>query len=165
MGCRVELSAAASAAGDGPVARPVTPNWPARPIARTFGSRRRGTPPVRGKGSAHPVSAAGPSTSFGPICAAWQGSVACVRAILAHPRGRALVNARDATWHAAPLGWCVHGSTNCENPGADHAAVARLLVEAGSVPDPEWQDMPAWLEALLRGASCRASIDGVRGAC
>lgn len=37
------------------------------------------------------------------------------------------------------------------NPGADHATVARLLVEAGSVPDPEWQDVPAWLEAAVRG--------------
>jgi len=93
----------------------------------------------------------GPSGGTALHCAAWQGSVACVRAVLAHPRGRALANARDATWHATPLGWCVHGSTNCGNPSADHATVARLLVEAGSVPDPEWQDVPAWLEAAVRG--------------
>jgi ankyrin repeat protein len=78
-------------------------------------------------------------------CAAWKGSVAAVRAILRHTRGRALVHVRDATFGGTPLGWCWHGSENCGNPSGDYAAVARLLLEAGATPDPEWQDAPAWL--------------------
>lgn len=82
-------------------------------------------------------------------CAAWQGSVDCVRAVLAYEQGRALVNAHDATWHGTPLGWCWHGSEHCGDPQADHAAVARLLVAAGTVPDAEWRDVPEWLAKII----------------
>jgi ankyrin repeat protein len=82
-------------------------------------------------------------------CAAWEGSAAGVRAILGHPRGRALVNERDSTFHGTPLGWCWHGSENCGNPGADYATVARLLLEAGTVPDPGWQQIPGWLQSII----------------
>jgi ankyrin repeat protein len=68
-------------------------------------------------------------------CAAWEGAVRCVAAILRHPARAALLAARDATHNATPLGWCCHGSLNCGNRGADHAAVARLLVAAGARPD------------------------------
>lgn len=65
-------------------------------------------------------------------CAAWEGSVDCVSAILSHPAGRALIDVRDSTYGGTPLSWCCHGSRNCGNPGADHGAVARLLIDAGS---------------------------------
>jgi len=68
-------------------------------------------------------------------CAAWEGSAACVEAILRHAAARPLVEHRDATWGATPLGWCCHGS--CHGPRGDHAAVARLLLEAGARPDPD----------------------------
>ncbi len=82
-------------------------------------------------------------------CAAWEGSVEAVRAILEHPRGRALVNTRDATWHGTPLGWCWHGSENCRHPRADYPEVARLLVAAGTRPDEDWENVPAWLKRIL----------------
>lgn len=82
-------------------------------------------------------------------CAAWEGSAAGVRAILAHPRGQDLANERDATFHGTPLGWCWHGSANCGNPDADYEEVARLLLEAGTVPDADWKDEPAWLRSLI----------------
>jgi ankyrin repeat protein len=83
-------------------------------------------------------------------CAAWVGSVACVEALLRHPRGRALVDARDATYGATPLGWCVHGAGQCGHRGADHGAVARLLLEAGAKPGPECDDAPEPMRAVIR---------------
>ncbi|CAN5781537.1 hypothetical protein BH23GEM9_BH23GEM9_28270 [soil metagenome] len=68
-------------------------------------------------------------------CASWQGSVAAVEALLRHPAGRALVNARDTTYNATPLGWCAHGAEHSGRPTADHAAVERLLLEAGASPE------------------------------
>ena len=70
-------------------------------------------------------------------CAAWEGSVACVDALLRHPTGRALIETRDRQYGGTPLGWCCHGSLHCGNPNADHAAVARLLVAAGARIDPD----------------------------
>src|SRR5690606_13459855 len=84
-------------------------------------------------------AATGPSGGTALHCAAWAGSGGCVRAILAPPRGRALATARDATWNGTPLGWCWHGSVHCGNPIADHTGVARLLVDAGTVPDRDWE--------------------------
>ncbi|HEX2167538.1 MAG TPA: ankyrin repeat domain-containing protein, partial [Longimicrobiales bacterium] len=82
-------------------------------------------------------------------CAAWEGSAAGVQAILGHARGRALVNHRDATFHGTPLGWCWHGSANCSNPNADYDGVARLLLQAGTIPDPDWESVPPWLLSLI----------------
>jgi ankyrin repeat protein len=69
-------------------------------------------------------------------CAAFEGSVDCVAAILSRPAGRRLVTVRDGTYQGAPLGWCRHGSLGCGNPRSDHAAVARLLIAAGAPVDP-----------------------------
>lgn len=83
-------------------------------------------------------------------CAAWNGSVDCVRPLLGHPRGRALVGARDERYGATPLGWCCHGAQHCGNPAADHAAVARLLLDAGARPDPGWEQAPEPVRAVIR---------------
>lgn len=82
-------------------------------------------------------SASGPKGGNALHCAAWEGSVASVAAILRYPAGRALINTREATYNGTPLGWCCHGSRNCGNPLADHAAVARLLLAVGAQTDRE----------------------------
>jgi ankyrin repeat protein len=83
-------------------------------------------------------------------CAAWEGSVPCVQALLRHPRGRALVAHPDATYGATPLGWCCHGAQHCGNPAADHVTVARLLLEAGARPGPDCEQAPAAIQAVIR---------------
>jgi ankyrin repeat protein len=81
-------------------------------------------------------SVSGPTGGTALHCAAWEGSVECVAAILRYPRGRALIHVQDDTYHGTPLNWCDHGSLNCGNPRADHAEVARLLLTAGAqVPE------------------------------
>jgi hypothetical protein len=82
-------------------------------------------------------------------CASWVGSAPGVHALLADPRGRALVNVRDATYGSTPLGWCIHGAQHCASPGGDYAAVTRLLLTAGAKPDPGWQDAPAEVRAVF----------------
>jgi ankyrin repeat protein len=74
----------------------------------------------------------GPSGVSALHCAAWEGSPECVAAILAYPAGRALIETRDSAYDNTPLGWCIHGSVNCERPQANHAETARLLIEAGA---------------------------------
>jgi ankyrin repeat protein len=83
-------------------------------------------------------------------CAAWEGSAAAVAAILRYPRGRALLSTRDASYGGTPLGWCLHGAQNCGRAGADHAAVARLLLDAGAIVDPGWEDAPEPVRAVIR---------------
>jgi ankyrin repeat protein len=89
-------------------------------------------------------------------CAAWEGSVECVTAILAYPTGRALLNSRDSAYGGTPLSWCSHGSRNCGNPHADHGAVARLLIAAGAPTDAgmlDWEcseEMKAAIAESLR---------------
>ena len=87
------------------------------------------------------TTGSGPTGGTALHCAAWEGSVACVAALLAHPSGLALIEARDRMYNGTPLGWTAHGSLNCGNPNADHAEVARLLIAAGARVDPnaEWQ--------------------------
>jgi ankyrin repeat protein len=101
-------------------------------------------------------SVTGPTGGNALHCAAWEGSVDCVAAILRHPAGRALLETRDSTYHGTPLGWCCHGSANCGNPSANHAEVARLLLAAGARPDPEMigcsDAMQVVLELALRDA-------------
>ena len=82
-------------------------------------------------------SVSGPTGGTALHCAAWEGSVGCVSAILRYPSGRALVNAREPSFNGTPLSWCSHGSVNCGNPDADHAGVARLLIESGAHVDAE----------------------------
>lgn len=87
-------------------------------------------------------------------CAAWQGSVDSVRAILAVEKGRALLESRDPSYSGTPLDWCGHGSTNCGDPRANHAAVARALLDAGArVHD----DMPGSdeFQAVIESAGAR----------
>ena len=79
-------------------------------------------------------SASGPTSGTALHCAAWQGSVECVAALLRHPSGRALIDVRESAYQGTPLHWCCHGSMNCGNPRADHVEVARLLLAAGAKP-------------------------------
>jgi hypothetical protein len=76
--------------------------------------------------------AGGPPGGSALHCAAWEGSVECVAALLRYPIGRALIETHDPTHQGTPLGWCCHGSLNCGNPRANHAEVARLLIAAGA---------------------------------
>ena len=102
-------------------------------------------------------SGSGPTGGNALHCAAWQGSVDCVAAILRRPAGRALLEVREPTYGGTPLSWCSHGSANCGDLRADHAAVARLLIAAGARVDPDmadWEGSDAFMavieEALLR---------------
>jgi ankyrin repeat protein len=84
--------------------------------------------------------APGPDTGTALHCAAWQGRREIVRMILSHERVLArrdeLVNAIEPTHQAKPFGWCCHGSINCRNPAGDYPAVAKELLAAGAIPDP-----------------------------
>jgi hypothetical protein len=80
------------------------------------------------------------------------GSVACVRSLLRYEPGRALVNARDETYGATPLGWCLHGAEHCGAGGADYPTVARLLLEAGATPDPGWESASEAVRAMIQDA-------------
>jgi hypothetical protein len=83
-------------------------------------------------------------------CAAWEGSPATVRAILRHEdRGR-LLHDRDPNYDATPVGWCCHGAVHCGNPAADHAAVMRLLLEAGADPPDDTADLPEAVKRVIR---------------
>jgi hypothetical protein len=86
-------------------------------------------------------SVPGPQRATALHCAAWEGSVECVMAILTYPAGRALIDVKEPSYGGTPLSWCSHGSVNCGNPKADHASVARLLIAAGSQVT---QDMRDW---------------------
>ncbi|HEY4307095.1 MAG TPA: hypothetical protein VGM82_21670 [Gemmatimonadaceae bacterium] len=94
-------------------------------------------------------SGAGAGAGNALHCAAWQGSAASVAALLAHSSGRALVNSREPTHQGTPLGWCCHGSTNCGDPRADHAEVARLLIAAGAKVDPKMDGCSDEMQAVL----------------
>lgn len=101
-------------------------------------------------------SASGPKGANALQCAAWEGSAACVEAILRRPTGRALLEVREPTFGGTPLSWCSHGSANCGNRNADHAAVARLLIAAGARLEPamaDWEGSDAFqavIEEALR---------------
>jgi hypothetical protein len=94
-------------------------------------------------------SVSGPTGGTALHCAAWEGSVGCVSAILRYPRGRALIHTPDSTYNGTPLNWCNHGSLNCHNPKADHAEVARLLLAAGAGV-PEMFEASDAVTAVLR---------------
>ena len=70
-------------------------------------------------------SVSGPTGGTALHCAAWEGSVACVDALLRHPSGRALL-----AYGGTPVDWCRHGAEHCGNVQANHAAVERLLLAA-----------------------------------
>lgn len=98
------------------------------------------------------TSVSGPTGGNALHCAAWEGSVACVSAILRYPSGRALLESIDPTYGGTPLSWCCHGSRNCGNPGADHAEVARLLLAAGARSGPSLQECSDAMQAVLEAA-------------
>ncbi|MBW3552291.1 MAG: ankyrin repeat domain-containing protein [Gemmatimonadetes bacterium] len=83
-------------------------------------------------------------------CAAWNGSVPCVAAILRHERGSQLVTDRDPHYDSTPLGWCCHGAMHCGNPAADHGSVARLLLEAGADPPVDTGELPDAVRQAIR---------------
>ena len=83
------------------------------------------------------TSVSGPTAGTALHCAAWEGSVPCVDAILRYPAGRALIDVRDRMYGGAPLNWCCHGSAHSGNRKANHAEVARLLINAGGRVDPD----------------------------
>jgi hypothetical protein len=85
-------------------------------------------------------SVPGPQRATALHCAAWEGSVECVMAILTYPAGRALIDVKEPSYGGTPLSWCSHGSVNCGNPKADHATVARLLIAAGSQVTEDMRD-------------------------
>jgi ankyrin repeat protein len=97
-------------------------------------------------------SASGPTGGNALHCAAWQGSVRSVAALLSYPSGRALLNVREPMYQGTPLSWCCHGSRNCGDPRADHAGVARLLLDAGAPIDPKLTDCSDEMQAVLTDA-------------
>jgi ankyrin repeat protein len=97
-------------------------------------------------------SVTGPTGGNALHCAAWEGSVDAVSAILQYPRGRALLETREPVWNGTPLSWCCHGSRNCGNPHANHAEVARLLIAAGATVDPGLEGCSERMQAVLDAA-------------
>jgi hypothetical protein len=89
--------------------------------------------------------------------AAWEGSAETVVALLRHPAAAELVSIRDANYDATPLGWCCHGSLH-GNRCHDHAAAARLLLDAGARTGPDTAEASSAVQAIL--ASWRATSDG-----
>lgn len=75
--------------------------------------------------------------------AAMEGWPDAVRVLLAHG---ASVTARDREFKAQPLLWAAEGS-RMQRSGRDHAAVGRLLLDAGSPTDWEQSEEPS--EALI----------------
>jgi len=106
-------------------------------------------------------SGSGPTGGTALHCAAWQGSVECVTALLAHPSGRALLEARDSTYQGTPLQWCCHGSVDCGDPRADHVQVARSLLTTGAKPEPGGNVSDAVAEVI---DEWRAAAKGRRAA-
>jgi ankyrin repeat protein len=89
--------------------------------------------------------------------AAWEGSAETVVALLRHPAAAELVSIRDANYDATPLGWCCHGSLH-GNRCHDHAAAARLLLDAGARTGPDTAEASSAVQAIL--ASWRATGEG-----
>ena len=98
----------------------------------------------------------GPTGGNALHCAAWQGSVGSVAAIVQYPSGKALIDSREPVYNGTPLSWCCHGSRNCGDPNADHAGVARVLIAAGAKVDPGLnacsEEMQAVLDAAIRAS-------------
>ncbi len=75
--------------------------------------------------------------------AAMEGNVEAARVLLAHG---ASVSARDGEFHAPPLIWAAEGARNSTRDDGAHAAVGRMLLEAGSPVD--WEGGPEPAEAV-----------------
>ncbi len=76
--------------------------------------------------------------------AAMEGWPDAVRVLLAHG---ASVTARDKEFHGQPLIWAAEGSRSVKRAGRDHAAVARLLLAAGSTLN--WETTAEPSEGIL----------------
>ena len=102
-------------------------------------------------------SVPGPQRATALHCAAWEGSVESVMAILTYPSGRELIDRREPSYGGTPLSWCSHGSVNCGNPKADHATVARLLIAAGSQVTEDMRDWgsPGFQSAIAEALESR----------
>lgn len=87
--------------------------------------------------------------------AAWDGAAAMVEILLRDPRALELLTTRDAHHGGTPLDWCRYGSVHNAERG-DHAAVARLLLDAGAKGDGEGENASPAVQAVLRE---RASSD------
>jgi ankyrin repeat protein len=81
-------------------------------------------------------------------CAAWRGSPETVAALLRHRDASALIAIKDARYGATPLGWCCHGSLHGDT-ARDHAAVARLLLDAGARPGADTEEASPAVESVL----------------
>lgn len=81
--------------------------------------------------------------------AALHGQPAVVRQLIAIGSP---INQRDSTYHAPPLGWCVHGSIHFRSAGADYPAVAEVLLAAGAemIPFHREQMLPEMLAVFDR---------------
>lgn len=91
----------------------------------------------------------GPTGGNALHCAAWEGSVECVSALLEYPSGRALINSVEPTFGGTPLGWCCHGSRNCGRAGANHAEVATMLLAAGATRNQRLMACSDEVQAVL----------------
>lgn len=76
--------------------------------------------------------------------AAMAGAANSVRILLAHG---ASVAVQDREFHAPPLVWAAEGSRSQANTGGNHAAVGRLLLDAGS--PTSWQPGEEPGEAIM----------------
>jgi ankyrin repeat protein len=90
----------------------------------------------------------GQDTGTALHCAAWEGSAETVAVLLRRPDARTLLEIRDSVHGGTPLGWCCHGS-RFGNTSHDHAAVARLLLEAGARLDPRTNEASPAVEAVF----------------
>ncbi len=97
--------------------------------------------------------------------AAMAGRTDAVRILLAHG---ASVSVRDREFHAQPLVWAAEGSRNGNGDGRNYAAVARLLLDAGSPVEWEPGEEPsegvldiiaAWRRGRVDGGDTRVSLE------
>jgi ankyrin repeat protein len=83
-------------------------------------------------------------------CAAWQGNAECVEVALRHDGVRQLIERRDSVHDSTALGWCCHGARFSRNAAGDYPRVARLLLEAGARPGPNFEDAPEAVRAVIK---------------
>jgi ankyrin repeat protein len=85
--------------------------------------------------------------------AAWMGNAEMVRVLLDH---QAALEDRGDNYHMTPLGWALHGSTNCwRKELGDYGATVRALLEAGAEQPDVFRDVDASEAAILALESFR----------